>query len=107
MVRTLLVSLLLVASPSPFTLVNGTGATLDALEIRSAAGSGPWQGLPPGRLSPGARSGVGAREGEICAFDIRGTAQGQQLVWPGVNLCDVKVVTLNRRADGTLWVDYD
>ena len=27
--------------------------------------------------------------------------------WTDVNLCDVKVVTLNRRSDGTLWVDYD
>ena len=30
-----------------------------------------------------------------------------EFTWSSVNLCDVRSVTLNRRPDGTLWVDYD
>ena len=45
--------------------------------------------------------------GELCAFDIRAKVDGAEFTWPSVNLCDVRSVTLNRRPDGTLWVDYD
>ena len=43
-----------------------------------------------------------------CAFDIQATLQGVgTVVWPGVNLCEVKAVILNRNASGALWVDYE
>jgi hypothetical protein len=45
--------------------------------------------------------------GQICAFDLRASTGGAPATWSSVNLCDVKTVTLNRRSDGTLWVDYD
>ena len=47
-------------------------------------------------------------ENPDCAFDLRATVAGAgQVVWSGVNLCDVKSVTLNRDAAGRDWVDYD
>ena len=32
---------------------------------------------------------------------------GTLAVWAGVNLCEVKSVTLNRNASGATWADYD
>ncbi len=102
-------ALLLVAAfstPGPFTLVNGTGTTLTTLSIRAADGRGNWRALG-GPLVSGQRSAMPAQGGELCAFDIRGRVDGAEFTWSSVNLCDVRSVTLNRRPDGTLWVDYD
>jgi hypothetical protein len=42
-----------------------------------------------------------------CAFDIKATVGGNPVTWAGVNLCDVKSVTLNRDSSAGAWVDYD
>jgi hypothetical protein len=102
----------LLAAPSPlyagasnFTLVNGTGGALAELSIRRA-GTQEWKAL-------GAAPGAGAR-GPVtfsdpdCAFDLRATVAGSgPVTWAGVNLCDVKSVTLNRDGSAGAWVDYD
>jgi hypothetical protein len=102
----------LLASPSPlfagasnFTLVNGTGGGLSDLSIRRA-GTQEWKtlGTAPGA---GARGPVTFSDPD-CAFDLRATVPGAGLVtWAGVNLCDVKSVTLNRDGSAGAWVDYD
>ena len=98
---------LLLSQPGPFTLVNGTGATLEQIQARAADSKLPWLILGPGRLSAGARGAVPAFGGEQCAFDVQAKVGDTTVRWNAVNLCDVKSVTLHRRADGTLWVDYD
>ncbi|GLR48760.1 hypothetical protein [Sphingomonas astaxanthinifaciens] len=95
------------STPGPFVLVNGTGSGLTQIAIRQSSSSGVWKPLGGGALSPGARASEPAPGGELCAFDIRGKAGDTLVTWQSVNLCDVKVVTLNRRSDGTAWVDYD
>lgn len=106
MVLALLLALM-VSEPGPFTLVNGTSTTLERIAGRpSNPGSGEWRGLGPGRLSAGARGAVPALGGEMCAYDIKATAGGATVEWHDVNLCDVRTVVLNRRADGIVWVDY-
>ena len=102
-------ALLLVAvfsTPGPYTLVNGTGTTLTTLSIRAADGRGKWTTLS-GPLVARQRSAMPSPGGDLCAFDIRGRVDGAEFTWSSVNLCDVRSVTLNRRPDGTLWVDYD
>jgi hypothetical protein len=101
-------ALLLIASgPAPFTLVNGTTAGLSDITARASGSRGAWTALGPGRLSAGARGAVPALGGETCVFDIAAQTEGGRVQWSDVNLCDVRAVTLNRRADGILWVDYD
>jgi hypothetical protein len=95
------------SSPGPFVLVNGSSGRLSEIAIRQSVGSAPWRPLGPSSLSPGARSAIPAQSGDLCAFDIRAKVGTETATWLSVNLCDVKSVTLNRRADGTLWVDYD
>ena len=93
-----------VAGASSFTIVNGTGSPMSGVAIRRA-GTDAWQALqaaPPA----GARAFV-AFDDPDCAFDIRASVRGTQVVWPGVNLCETKSVTLNRNASGATWVDYD
>jgi hypothetical protein len=111
--RRLVVLALLVASASPafadgasgFTLVNGTGAGLAELSIRRA-GTQDWKPLGSAP-SAGARSAMRFNDPD-CAFDIRATVPGSgQVTWAGVNLCDVKSVTLNRDGSAGAWVDYD
>ncbi len=95
-----------VAGASGFNLVNGTGANITALSIRRF-GTQAWQPLAA-TPSAGARSNVDFADSD-CAFDIRATlAGGASTTWSGVNLCEVKSVTLNRNsATGASWVDYD
>ena len=103
---------LAVAAPVPaladatnFTLVNGTGAGLADVVIRRA-GTTDWKslGAAPGA---GARSPVQFKDPD-CAFDIRASVPGTgQVTWAGVNLCDVKSVTLKRDGSIGAWVDYD
>jgi hypothetical protein len=72
---------------SNFTLVNGTGAPLSEVSIR--------------------RAGTQFKDPD-CAFDIRAKVAGKdQVTWAGINLCDVKSVTLNRDQSAGPWVDYD
>lgn len=95
-----------VAGASAFNLVNGTGANITSLSIRRF-GTQAWQPLAAAP-SAGARSKVDFSDRD-CAFDIRATlAGGASATWSGVNLCEVKSVTLNRNAaSGASWVDYD
>ncbi len=87
-----------------FILANQTGQPLASLMIRDF-GQGPWRPLLPG-LGAGANQPASVTDDD-CAFDIRGSLPGgDQVTWNGVNLCEVRVVTLNRRPDGTVWVDY-
>jgi hypothetical protein len=92
------------AGAGAFTLVNGTGAALAELSIRRA-GTTDWKSLGAAP-SPGARGSVQFKDDD-CAFDIRANVGGTPVTWAGVNLCDVKAVTLNKDASAGPWVDYD
>lgn len=110
--RTLFASLALAALsvPAPafsqasdFTLVNGTGQALGNLSIRRT-GSEAWRPLGAAP-SAGARSPISFSDPD-CAFDIRAAGNGgNEIVWNGVNLCEVSAVTL-RLAAGTPYVEY-
>ncbi len=89
---------------SDFTLVNGTPGGLAEVSIRRA-GAGDWKPLGPAP-SAGARSSVQFKDPD-CAFDIRAKAGGKPVTWAGVNLCDVKSVTLRQDDGAGAWVDYD
>lgn len=94
-----------VAAAGNFTLVNKTGAAINALQIRRV-GTTAWQSLG-GSPANGARIAV-AFANPDCAFDIKANlAGGASATFTGVNLCDVTTVTLNRGPSGDLWVDYD
>jgi hypothetical protein len=93
------------AGATKFTLVNGTNAALSDLSI-TRAGTQDWKplGNAPG---PGASSAIDYKNPD-CAFDIRATVAGKgPVTWSGVNLCDVKSVTLKRDESAGAWVDYD
>ena len=104
--------LLIVTSASPafagasnFTLVNGTSGALSELSIRRA-GTSDWKPLGAAPAA-GARGAVQFSDPD-CAFDIRATVPGAgPVTWAGVNLCDVKSVTLQRDGAAGAWVDYD
>ena len=109
----LLAAAIVAASPAPalaagarnFALVNGTGGNLSGVSIRRA-GTSDWKPLGASP-SPGARGDVQFSDPD-CAFDIQATVAGAgPTTWAGVNLCDVKSVTLNRDASAGAWVDYD
>ena len=88
-----------------FTLVNGTGEGFSEVSIRRA-GTNDWKPLGAAP-SAGARGAVQFNDPD-CAFDIRATVPGKgPVTWAGINLCDVKSVTLNRDASAGPWVDYD
>ncbi|GAA4006713.1 hypothetical protein [Sphingomonas humi] len=95
------------STPGPFTLVNRAGVTLENLSIRPSDGSSAWRALGSGTVAANGRADMPSPGGFLCAFDLRARLNGTQATWTSVNLCDVKTVTLNRRPDGTLWVDYD
>lgn len=98
----------LAAQASSFTLVNKTDIDFSAMKARRV-GTDSWLPLAV-QPTPVAKSGgQGAVEfsNPDCAFDLQATLpDGRLVVWKGVNLCDAKVVTLNRTASGDLWVDY-
>lgn len=109
--RKLLAALLLmsaapaVAGAANFTVVNATGLNIISLEIRRF-GTSDWKPLSA-KPAVGARGSVDFNDPD-CAFDIRARLSGGvEAVWPGVNLCEAKSVTLNRSPSGALWVDYD
>lgn len=93
------------AGAGSFTIVNGAGADIATLSIRRVGG-GSWQALD---VAPPSGKAAGVQfANPDCAFDLRATlAGGATVTWPGVNLCDVKLVTLRRNAAGFAWVDYD
>ena len=93
------------AGASDFSIVNRTGAALRDLALRRV-GDAKWQPLS---VAPAAGASVRvAFKSPDCAFDLRATVVGVgQTVWNGVNLCDVKSVTLHRDSSGRKWVDYD
>ena len=106
----ILATLLAPASPaqsgaSNFTLVNGTGGTLSELSIRRS-GTADWKPLGSAP-SAGGRTSISFSNPD-CAFDIRATIPGAgPVTWAGVNLCDVRSVTLKRDESAGAWVDYD
>jgi hypothetical protein len=101
----LLVSAPAVAGAANFTVVNSTGLDIVALEIRRF-GTSEWKPVSS-RPAAGSRGPVDFNDPD-CAFDIRARLSGGiEAVWRGVNLCEVKSVTLNRSVSGALWVDYD
>ena len=93
------------AGAGAFTIVNGAGTGLKDVTIRRF-GTQQWHALGASP-APGARQAVTFSDPD-CSFDIQATLDGNgTAVWSGVNLCEVKSVTLNRNASGELWVDYD
>ena len=106
---------LMAAAPAPvsaqaasFTLVNNTDIAFTSLMARRY-GTQQWLPLTV-RPVPVASRGRGAVDfsDPDCAFDLQAILpDGRVVVWSGVNLCDAKVVTLNRDANGVLWIDYD
>jgi len=90
----------LAGGASNFTLVNGTGGGISDVSIRRA-GTSDWKPL-------GTSGGAVQFNDPDCAFDIRATVAGAgPATWTGVNLCEVKSVTLKRDASAGSWVDYD
>lgn len=111
--RNLAIALLLAACSSPalagqgasnFTLVNGTSGALGQVSIRRA-GTDDWKPLAASP-SAGAKQPVQFKDPD-CAFDIRANVAGAAVTWAGVNLCDVKSVTLRKDDSAGAWVDYD
>jgi hypothetical protein len=109
-IATLLIALLAAAPASAgqgasnFKLVNGTSGAVANLSIRRA-GTNDWKPLG---ASPAAGAGAPVQfKDPDCAFDIRGEVGGKPVTWAGVNLCDVKNVTLKRDDSAGAWVDYD
>lgn len=87
------------AGASNFKLVNGTSGGMSEVAIRRA-GTSDWKPL-------GAPGPVQFSDPD-CAFDIRATVAGSgPVTWAGINLCDVKSVTLKRDETAGAWVDYD
>ena len=92
------------AGASNFTLINGTTGAFSQLSIRRA-GTTDWKPLGASPAA-GARSSVKFNDPD-CAFDIRANVGGSAVTWAGVNLCDVKSVTLKKDDNAGPWVDYD
>ena len=96
------------AQAASFTLVNNTDVNFTGLTVRRF-GTQEWLPLVVKPLPLSQSGGQGAVEfsNQDCAFDLQATLpNGQVVVWPRVNLCDASIVTLNRSANGQLWVDY-
>ena len=93
------------AGVAGFAIANGVGKDIGAMSIRRV-GSGQWQPLG---AAPAAGQSASVRFSDPdCAFDLRATlAGGATVTWSGVNLCDVKLVTLRRNDAGLAWIDYD
>lgn len=101
----LLIPTPLLAGVAGFAIINGLGKDISALSIRRV-GTGEWKSL--GAAPAAGKSASAAFSDPDCAFDLRATLAGGAIVtWPGVNLCDVKLVTLRRNDAGLAWVDYD
>ena len=82
------------SAPSDIAIVNNSGAALRELALRRV-GDKAWRPLAV-VTAAGSTARVTFDESD-CAFDLRATLPGVgQVVWSGVNLCDVKRVTLHR-----------
>jgi hypothetical protein len=93
------------AGASRFDLVNGTGVPMADVSI-ARSGTHDWKPLGASPAA-GARAQVNFSNPD-CAFDIRANVAGAgPVTWAGVNLCDVKSVTLKRDSSAGAWVDYD
>ena len=96
------------AQATNFTLVNNTDIDFSGLKVRRY-GTDEWLPLVIAPVPVARSGGQGAVEfnNPDCAFDLQATLpDGKLVVWSGVNLCEARVVTLNRSARGDLWVDY-
>ncbi len=96
------------AQAASFTLVNKTDIDFSALKVRRF-GTDQWLPLAVKPVPVARSGGQGAVDfnNPDCAFDLQATLpDGRLVVWSGVNLCETKVVILNRNASGELWVDY-
>ena len=96
-----------IAAPgaSGLTIANATGQALTALSIRRT-GTQSWRPLPAGPIRD-SQTKIPFADPD-CAFDIKATlGDGAVAEWAGVNLCEAKLLTLNRNAAGATWVDYD
>lgn len=87
-----------------FQLVNGTPGSLGEVSIRRA-GTNDWK--PLGAAPAAGASGAVKFSDPDCAFDLKANVAGRPVTWAGVNLCDVKSVTLRRDDNAGAWVDYD
>ncbi|WP_309610806.1 hypothetical protein [Sphingomonas sp.] len=97
----------LVAAPgaSGLTIANATGQSLTTLSIRRT-GTQSWRPLPAGPIRD-SQAKIPFTDPD-CAFDIKAIlSDGAVAEWTGVNLCEAKLLTLNRNASGATWVDYD
>jgi hypothetical protein len=98
-----------VAQATNFTLVNNTDIDFSRLTARRY-GTQQWAPLVVSPVPVSKSGGRGAVQfsNPDCAFDLQATLpDGRVVLWSGVNLCDAKVVTLNRNSSGELWVDYE
>ena len=96
------------AQAAGFTLVNNTDVHFTQLMVKRF-GNDQWLPLTVKPVPVTSSGGQGAVDfsDQDCAFDLRAMLpDGRAVVWSGVNLCEAKVVTLNRSANGQLWVDY-
>jgi hypothetical protein len=96
------------AQAASFVLVNNTDIAFTSIQARRF-GSQDWRAVVIAPVPLAASGGRGSAEfsDEECAFDLQATLpDGRQVVWRAVNLCEARVVTLNRTADGQFWVDY-
>ena len=107
----LAIALALVLASAPagaatnFLLVNGTDGAMAGVSIRRV-GTKDWKPLGHSP-SAGGRAEV-AFDDPDCAFDLQAqSVDGKPITWTGVNLCDVKSVTLKRDSATGPWVDYD
>lgn len=110
-----LIAAFLLAAPFPaaaqavnFTLINNTPIDFSAMKVRRF-GTQQWNPLTVSPVPVPKSGGRGAVQfnNPDCAFDLQATLpDGRVVLWSGVNLCEAKVVTLNRSASGELWVDY-
>ena len=93
-----------IAAEPVIAVVNATGFDIRDTAIRRV-GTDVWK---PVSLAVGSGQRGSLRTNEPdCAYDIRATlAGGQQVVFSRVNLCGVKLLTLQKRGE-TVWVDYD
>jgi hypothetical protein len=106
---------MLAVSPAPvpaqaasFVLVNNTDIAFTAIHARRF-GTESWREVVITARPVAASGGQASAEftDEECAFDLQATLpDGSLAVWRSVNLCEARVVTLNRTSAGQFWVDY-